>query len=113
MTISDRLPREGDEQIPYYAAFRHPDSRWYRLWMTHTQPKTGRGHPWHVHASYDLQGTTEPSRESGWFNAPYGISNWDFNCYEDAIEEFMRRFQQRIDHGYTVQETNLTSSRNV
>ena len=32
--------------------FRHPDGSWYRLWITRSEPKTPRGHPWHVHANY-------------------------------------------------------------
>ncbi len=42
---------------PVFAHFRPPDGSWYRLWITHTPPKTERGHPWHVHASYAKTGT--------------------------------------------------------
>src|SRR5690242_20663265 len=54
--IARRCRAMADE--PIHAFFRHPDGSWYRLWITHTEPKTPRGHIWHVHASYDKSGTT-------------------------------------------------------
>ena len=120
MTMREREPEpeseseiESESEPCYHAEFRHPDGRWYRLWMTRTEPKTGRGHPWHVHASYDLGGTMQPGEEHGWTEQAYGIKNWDFYAYDDALAAFVERFQRRIDHGYTVAETNMTSSGDV
>ena len=48
------------EPPAYFAHFSHKDGSWYRLWITHTRPKTERGHPWHLHASYDKSGTIGP-----------------------------------------------------
>ena len=63
---------------PIYAHFTHPDGSWYRLWITQTQPKTERGHPWHLHASYDKTGTIAPIGGTLWYQQSYGMSNWDF-----------------------------------
>ena len=106
MTEQQRMP----EPECYYVALRHPDGRWYRLWMTNTEPKTGRGHPWHVHANYDLSWTVEPRSGDDWFERPYGISNWDFNTYEQALDAFLERFEMRLGHGYAVEATNMTDS---
>ena len=100
---------EDSEHPPSYAAFRHPDGRWYRLWMTHTMPKTSRGHPWHLHASYDLEGSLEPSLDEDWQQTAYGISNWDFYSYEEALDAFLERFRLRLEHGYRVIETTTES----
>jgi hypothetical protein len=116
MTMREREPEPDSESASeprYHADFRHPDGRWYRLWMTRTDPKTGRGHPWHVHASYDLGGTTIPSEGSDWSAQSYGVRNWDFYAYDEALAAFIERFQLRIDHGYTVADTNMTSSGDV
>lgn len=86
---------------PYYAYFEHPDGSWYMLWMTHTIPKTARGHPWHVHATYDKHGATRPDLNSPWHEQPYGMRNWDFDTLADAIDYFYKqRYLLRIKHGY-------------
>ncbi len=54
--MSEKPKAQADYETPYYAHFEHPDGSWYLLWVTHTQPQTARGHPWHVHASFDKQG---------------------------------------------------------
>jgi hypothetical protein len=109
MTMREREP-DSEPEPRYHAAFQHPDGRWYRLWMTRTEPKTGRGHPWHVHSNYDLGGTSMPAEGVDWVDQPYGIKNWDFYSYDEALEAFLEHFQRRIDHGYTVALTNMTSS---
>src|SRR5437870_3869785 len=79
-------PKEGPtmpKSLPH-AFFRHPDGSWYRLWMTHSEPKTPRGHPWHVHANYDKSGSMAPVAGVEWYEQPYGIANWDFDSEEDA-----------------------------
>ena len=96
------------ETLPH-AFFRHPDGRWYRLWVTHTEPKTERGRPWHVHASYDQAGATAPVAGVKWFEQPYGMANWDFDSPEEAAAEFHRRAAERVEHGYELREGNVTA----
>lgn len=99
---------QSDYETPYYAHFEHPDGSWYLLWVTHTQPKTARGHAWHVHASFDKYGGTQPVVSSeGWAMGPYGMHNWDFDEERAALDEFNRRFQTRLEHGYTVVRARL------
>jgi hypothetical protein len=95
------------ETLPH-AFFRHPDGRWYRLWVTHTEPKTERGRPWHVHASYDQAGAMAPVAGVKWFEQPYGMANWDFDSPEEAAAEFRRRAAERAEHGYELREGNVT-----
>lgn len=93
---------------PYYAYFEHPDGSWYMLWMTQTQPKTTRGHNWHVHASFDKYRTTLPNLESRWYDKPYGMSNWDFDSLDEAVEYFHKeRFLLRLEHGYELIAANI------
>ena len=87
-----------------FAFFRHPDGSWYRLWMTHTEPKTARGHSWHVHASYDKTGASAPVAGMPWYEQPYGMANWDFETEEEARAEFRRRAEDRREHGYELLE---------
>jgi len=89
---------------PVFALFRHEDGSWYRLWITHSEPKTGRGHRWHLHASYDKTGTLAPVAGTLWHEQPYGMSNWDYDSEGDALEEFRRRAAERFEHGYTLRE---------
>jgi hypothetical protein len=89
---------------PVYALFRHPDGSWYRLWVTHTTPKTERGHPWHLHASYDKTGTVAPIAGTLWYEQPYGMANWDFNTEEEVRTAFLERAAERIAHGYELRE---------
>lgn len=93
-----------------HAFFRHPDGSWYRIWMTHTVPKTARGHEWHVHASYDKTGTTVPVAGVMWFEQPYGMANWDFDTRAEAVEEFHRRAEDRVDHGYELREGGIPAA---
>ncbi len=89
---------------PVFAFFRHPDGSWYRLWLTHSEPKSPRGHPWHVHASYDKTGGTAPVAGVRWYEQPYGMANWDFDTRDAALGEFRSRAADRIDHGYELVE---------
>jgi hypothetical protein len=99
---------QPEYETPYYAHFEHPDGSWYLLWITHTQPRTARGHPWHVHASFDKHGGIQPAVGGGeWNMAPYGMHNWDFDEEADALKEFDERFQTRLEHGYTVVRARL------
>jgi hypothetical protein len=95
---------------PVYAFFRHADGSWYRLWVTHTEPKTARGHEWHVHASYDKGGTTAPVAGIAWFEQPYGMANWDFDSRSDALAEFRHRADDRLAHGYELREGNVPAA---
>lgn len=90
---------------PYYAYLEHPDGRWYAVWMTHTQPRTPSGHPWHVHADYSSEERLEFKRAANWHTAPYGMRNWDFDTVEEATAFFTReRLTPRLKHGYAVVE---------
>ncbi len=91
------------ERAPY-AHFKHPDGSWYRLWITHSQPKTERGHPWHLHASYDKTGTIAPIGGARWYEQPYGMSNWDFDVQDDVLAAFRARAAERLEHGYELRE---------
>ena len=95
-----------DTPLPY-AYFRHPDGSWYRLWITHSQPRTVRGHPWHVHASYDKSGTLAPIAGTNWYEQSYGMSNWDFATLEDARAAFQSRAAERLERGYELREGAL------
>jgi hypothetical protein len=90
-----------------FAHFRHADGSWYRLWITRTQPKTERGNPWHVHASYDKSGTLAPVAGTDWYEQPYGMSNWDFQSEDDALAAFSARAAERLEHGYELREGTL------
>jgi hypothetical protein len=91
-------------ETPVYAFFRHPDGSWYRLWVTHSEPKTARGHPWHLHATYDKTGATAPVAGTRWYEHPHGTANWDFDTREAAVAEFRRRAAERLDRGYDLLE---------
>jgi hypothetical protein len=102
----------SEYETPYYAHFEHPDGSWYLLWVTRTQPRTGRGHPWHVHASFDKHGSIQPVTQSeGWAMGPYGMHNWDFDGEPEALAEFHERYQARIEHGYHVVREQLPAQR--
>ena len=90
-----------------YAHFSHPDGSWYRLWITQSQPKTARGHPWHLHASYDKTGTVAPIAGTRWYEQPYGMSNWDFDTETEALAAFRRRAAERLVHGRELREGSL------
>ncbi len=94
---------EVDTELPF-VFFRHTDGRWYRLWVTHSEPRTERGMPWHVHASYDQSGSLAPVAGTSWFTQPYGMANWDFDTIEEALAAFRRRARERVQHGYTLAE---------
>ncbi len=96
-------------EIPYYGHFEHPDGSWYILWVTHTRPWTARGHPWHVHATFDKSGAIKPIPESdiGSFGT-YGMHNWDFETEAEAVTAFDRRFQARLEHGYELVRSLLS-----
>lgn len=84
----------------YYAYFEHPDGKWYMLWITHTKPKTQRGHAWHVHRTYDPWGTSFPNLDAKWWTRPCGQSNDDFNDHFQAVAKFKEIYKERIDKGY-------------
>lgn len=93
---------------PYYAYLEHPDGRWYATWMTHTEPRTERGHPWHVHADYSTEKRLRLSRDDNWFMAQYGMRNWDFDRLEEAVGFFLReRLQARLERGYRLVQAHL------
>ena len=98
---------DSDHQTPYYAHLEHPDGSWYLLWVTQTQPRTARGHAWHVHASFDKQGGLQPVVGPGWNMGAYGMHNWDFDDQASALREFDERFQKRLEHGYRVVRAQL------
>jgi hypothetical protein len=87
-----------------HALFRHPDGSWYRLWVTRTEPKTERGHPWHLHATYDKTGTVAPIAGTLWYEQPYGMSNWDFDTEGEVQAAFRERANERLEHGYELRE---------
>ncbi|MBC8101728.1 MAG: hypothetical protein H7Z41_03985 [Cytophagales bacterium] len=91
-------------QSPIFAHFTHPDGSWYRLWITHSIPKTERGHPWHLHATYDKSGTLAPVAGTRWYEQTYGMANWDFGSDDDVLVSFRARAQERLDHGYELRE---------
>ena len=93
--------------LPRYAYFEHPNGSWYRLWITHTFPKTARGHPWHVHATYDKTGTMAPISDTRWYEQPYGIANWDFTNETDAVKAFRVHADERLAHGYALCEGTI------
>lgn len=95
------------EHATFFADFRHPDGSWYRLWITRTEPKTPRGHPWHLHASYDKSGTVAPVTGVPWYAQPYGMRDWDFDTEDDAVAAFRTRAIERFDHGYELQEGDV------
>jgi hypothetical protein len=92
------------ERRPVFAFFRHPDGSWYRLWMTRTEPRSGQGHPWHVHATFDKTGTLAPVAGTRWYELPYGQANWDFDEEVEARAAFVERARQRLGHGYELVE---------
>lgn len=89
---------------PLYAHFRHPDGSWYRLWITRSTPKTERGHPWHLHASYDKSGTIAPIEGTRWYEQPYGMADWSFDTEEEARAAFRARARERLEHGYELRD---------
>ena len=93
-----------DKAQPVYAHFQHADGSWYRLWMTRTTPKTERGHPYHLHATYDKRGTIAPIAGTLWYEQPYGMANWDFDTEEEACAAFRERAEERKEHGYELRE---------
>jgi GH35 family endo-1,4-beta-xylanase len=93
---------------PYYAYFEHPDGSWYMVWMTETYPKTERGHRFHVHSNYDKLGVVRPNLEIKWYEQSYGMKNWDFDTFEDAVAHFYHeRFLPRMEHGYRLVMGNI------
>lgn len=92
---------------PVYAHFRHADGSWYRLWITHAEPKTARGHTWHLHATYDKTGTIAPIAGTSWYEQPYGMANWDFDTEEEARAAFRKRAEERLEHGYELREGSI------
>jgi hypothetical protein len=95
-----------DERFPF-AHFGHADGSWYRLWITHSQPKTERGHAWHVHATYDKSGTITPVAGTRWYDQPYGMANWDYDSYAEAEHAFTARANDRLRNGYELREGAL------
>ena len=91
----------------HFAHFTHPDGSWYRLWITQSEPKTARGHPWHLHAAYDKTGTIAPIAGTRWYEQPYGMANWDFDTEVEALEAFKGRAAERLAHGYEVREGKI------
>ena len=87
--------------------FRHPDGSWYRLWITRSEPKTARGHRWHLHATFDKTGTVAPVAGTCWWEQPYGMADWDFDAEADAVAAFRERVQERLEHGYEVREGTI------
>jgi hypothetical protein len=75
--------------------------------VTHTQPRTARGHAWHVHASFDKHGGIQPVVGDGWQMGAYGMHNWDFDDEAAALAELRERYQARLDHGYKVVRAQL------
>jgi hypothetical protein len=97
------MSEQTEYETPYYAHFEHADGSWYLLWVTHTHPRTRRGHPWHVHASFDKHGVLQPVAGAGDPPlAPYGMHNWDFDSQAEAIGAFDERLRARLDHGYQI-----------
>jgi len=93
---------------PYYAYLEHPDGRWYAAWITHTSPRTERGHPWHVHADYSREDRLRFTGQGDWYAAPYGMGNWDFNSVEDATRNFLEeRLRPRLGAGYQLVQGHL------
>lgn len=93
---------------PYYAYLEHPDGAWYMVWMTHTFPKTPRGHPWHVHLRWNKWGGRKPWLDWQWWERRWGNANRDFNDPNDAVNEFyFNRYLPRIAHGYRVVSGHL------
>ena len=106
------MSEQPDYETPYYAHFEHPDGSWYLLWVTHTQPRTARGHSWHVHATFDKHGGIQPAVGSGdWNMGAYGMHNWDFDEEATALAEFRERYQARLDHDYHVVREQLPEQR--
>jgi len=102
------MKEQTDYETPYYAHFEHPDGSWYLLWVTRTQPRTKRGHPWHVHVSFDKHGTLQPViGAQGMQMAPYGMHNWDFDTEAEALSAFSERMHARFEHGYRVVRARL------
>lgn len=96
---------------PYYAYLEHPDGRWYATWMTHTQPRTERGHLWHVHAEYSTEARMRFQRAADWHTAAYGTRNWDFDTLEEAADFFVaQRLTPRLAAGYRVVAGRLPES---
>jgi predicted DNA-binding WGR domain protein len=95
---------------PVYAHFRHPDGSWYRLWITHTPRKSARGHPWHLHASYDKSGTIAPIAGTTWYEQAYGMANWDFDSEAEVLAAFRERSDERLKHGYELREGAIPTS---
>ena len=91
----------------HFAHFSHQDGSWYRLWITQSQPKTARGHPWHLHASYDKTGTVAPIAGTRWYEQPYGMANWDFDTEAEVLAAFNERAAERLKHDYELREGAL------
>jgi len=90
-----------------HASFHHPSGAWYRLWITRTEPKTERGHAWHLHASFDRTGTIAPVAGTNWYELPYGMKNWDYDSRDEAHAAFLTRARERLRHGYAVREGSV------
>ena len=61
------------------------------LWITTGEPKTERGHRWHLHATFDKSGTVAPIAGTRWYELPYGMADWDFDAEADALAAFRTR----------------------
>ena len=90
--------------LPLYSFFWHSDGSWYRMWVTHTEPKSTQGRPWHLHVIYDKTGTISPVAGGRWYEQPYGMRNWDFKTSEQAQAAYINRAQERLRHGYELRE---------
>ena len=99
---------KGRSKEAFYAVFEK-GVQWYYLWTTETEPKTTRGHKFHVHADYDLVGNTILVLSKNWYRKLFGIMNHDFNDRTEMIEDFLRLVDKRMDRGFQLRksESNL------
>ncbi len=99
--MRDEMEHFSTGAPPYNAYFEHPDGSWYMVWMTHTVPKTTRGHPWHVHMRWNKWGGGKPWRDWPWWERRWGTVNRDFHDPHAAVNEFFYgRYLPRLEHGY-------------
>ncbi len=106
MVVEQRTVTRGFP--PFFAYLEHPDGRWYAVWMTRTEPRSQRGHPWHVHADYSSEDRMRFGLAHDWYQATYGMRNWDFDTVEEAATSFWtERVQPRLQHGYQIRAAHL------
>jgi hypothetical protein len=99
---------------PFHAYLEHPDGRWYAVWMTRTEPRTQRGHPWHVHVDFGRRDRLYPAFAGDWHLAAYGMRNWDYDTLEESAEAFYReRLLPRLEHGYQLMSGHLAQEWDV